>query len=761
MTTKKQRKLYRKIIIYAIIAVPIYFVGTSFLGYDLFEEPFLDDYYFTSNDQTFELFKMNVTPTPSYTSQIIKCTIKNYAQIYDVKGNKVYDYSRNVSFQPKVLDLLSDRMTEIDYFKFYQSLECDKGYNNYLKPYMKSYDLTTVASVYDKNKGWITVDTEKSRYNSLKDMSGNKHVLTEMQIKANKVEAILNPSFDSGSNLKFITSGKMTFKQYADDPNSWNFNVNNVGSYAGFVVKGKTEGANPLSNIVEIRFDNGKNGNIDLGKEKDLEYTVRLVKFDRNETTPILEIIFNPNGCKPDPNDRGSCDQTIKKTKMGVRISGDDASFYGHIGLDRNNDGKYDERDMGTYNVIVKGAKVNDEYMRYTSKQIMAKVSTVTPTPTSNGGSTIIPTGLGSSGDDLIRGEVRLKWEVPFEGGVMSGDFFKDEYGIAELTPMELYGSQADKTGKLTLLKLEPYIHLPEKPSLNKKSTKDVTYSGTVEINGKEKNISQNYLRTNEVIIREGIQNGKQAFAISPLQISHTKLNDIVLKLIQSEEMNDKEYSVKFRFNISAEFQLFDPAQCSSNVECLTYNGVLRDSVFNITFDYKPKVVNTEPRPDTPDPDENGNGNGGSGSNGGSIEDDFGEGCPECDVVDDEIPFEESNPKTNIEEEANKVGFSCKSNEEMILLKENNQEYYACIDGGDITTTSEEPEGNAGNTGISATITIEDLKKLLENVGILDTGLFSGIIPDNIPIELIIIFAILTPIILFIIAKRARKTYNY
>ena len=54
MTTKKQRKLYRKIIIYAIIAVPIYFVGTSFLGYDLFEEPFLDDYYFTSNDQTFE-----------------------------------------------------------------------------------------------------------------------------------------------------------------------------------------------------------------------------------------------------------------------------------------------------------------------------------------------------------------------------------------------------------------------------------------------------------------------------------------------------------------------------------------------------------------------------------------------------------------------------------------------------------------------------------------------------------------------------------
>ena len=38
-----------------------------------------------------------------------------------------------------------------NYFKNQES-----GYNNYLKPYMKSYDLTTVASVYDKNTQFLT-----------------------------------------------------------------------------------------------------------------------------------------------------------------------------------------------------------------------------------------------------------------------------------------------------------------------------------------------------------------------------------------------------------------------------------------------------------------------------------------------------------------------------------------------------------------------------------------------------------------------------
>lgn len=773
MVYKKKKKSYYKKLAYLAVIGVVGFVAfdwiTGFSDGISFGNDFLSENYFNTYKEEFTLFSV-------YSSQLIKCQISSTVEMYDDRGRIVYDYTRNTSKWSPSLDLLYQKYGESDFSKistvnFNQFLSCDPvSYDPYLKPLLTKVALNTKVTAIDQNGKQVTLQT-KSCPNNSGNMSGKTIELCSIRIPASSIENKLGSDRQYTTSMVFSTSGNLEFKQYEGEPNKWVKKVSNAGASTGFVIKGKTYGIGCSSGCtVEIKIDNAVNKAgeryLDLAKQN-MRYEIRLDQYSRDETTPKLELSFKPDDCGDQ-----SCVKKIRSTGIGMSIRNDDGYWSGNQSLDWNGDGKYNEDDVGDYFITVKGGEVDKgDYKRMNTVVIKAVVTSLE--------------GFDDDDDkpidtDILLGKVKVAYAT---GTSLQG--FIDTDGRVELTPLELYGTGTDKDStKILKIEINPYLYYPQFPSYSV-SKSDITYTGTVTINGKDSNISTKYLSQsgNKALYNPNIEDcpkglnydNCQAFKVAPLYISATELNDIVAK---SGLLTDKnsETNVKFKFALDGDFIFYELGGQSKK-----YNGLIKNTELSLSFDYKPRIVNDKPRPDDPTPDDptpdvcnkpmmmiNGVCQEVENTPETCTGDDILNSNGVCVSPSDPTPDDPTDDPTPV---GSDDGFNwdvlCDTDigETAIVfvnLFTGNEEIECVTDDGEITPTGETPTGDEGGTAIGddETTTVEEVNEELEK---LDTGFWSDI--PNIGFggfssETVWIFIIVSLIILFVIYKISRRGYQ-
>jgi len=777
MVYKKKKSYYKKLAIYALIAIPAYLIIANYYGDDIYGNDFLSENYFNTYSEEFIPFDLGAS------SQLIKCKILSTVKLYDSSGNIIYDYTRKTgTFSPAVqLDLLyptgGNNFEKIQTVNFKQQLQCNAvSYDPYLKPLLTKVDLRTTVNGIDQN-GQSKMIQSKSHPNQSRNMSGSTITLVEMNIPASSIENKLGSERQYTTSLVFLTNGKLEFKQYDDDPNKWIKQVNNAGASAGFTIKGKTYGIGcPSGCTVEIKVDNAVNSGADRFLDianKVMRYDIRLDQYTKDETIPKLELKFQPAKCKD-----SSCIETLRSTAIGMSIRNDDGYWSGNQSLDWNGDGKYDKEDAGHYFITVKGGEVEQGQYKRTNTAVIKAV--VTSTEPENG---VPPITQTSGNPDILVGKVKIKYTT---GSSLEG--FIDTDGSVQLTPLDLYGSGEGKDeGKIIKIMLEPYLYYPQKPSYNV-ATSDITYTGTVTINGKDKNISTKYLNARGQAVNsptiedcpKGLNyDNCQMFRVAPLYISATNLNDIITKSGLLSDRNS-ETNVKFKFELDGDFRFYELGGQSKK-----YNGLIKDTEISLSLDYKPPTTRSGNG-------GSGNGNGGNGGEPSDPECRSGEilvsgVCEREDVPEicygNEIlnalgicvPVAGSDPDLppEVTDDTIQVDYGdafnwndlCEPNEQANLFVNNatgEQEVECVNDDGEIVPSGQTPTGDEGGTAIGdeETTTIPEIEEELTTFSI-GFGSIAEILDElGLPAEFTIAFILVGLIILFVIYKVSRRGYR-
>ena len=630
---RKKKSYYKKLAIYALIAIPAYVIIASYYP-DVFNfEQFGQeggDYYFNSVDQQFSIIGEFDTLSV-IESKIAFCETTTTVKMIGDRGQIIQQFSETNpsvgSWIPTLTyDLLGGTTGEkVNRIEYETMLNCEKG-KLFPNVVLDSYDLKLTVTGVDVNGNRVTIDTDRKRSNS--DFPINRVSLFKETIFASEIERKIAPTTKTfPTYINFHVFGDLNFGNYGLNYLK-TLNLNH--GLGGIIDKGAI-GTAPLDRTSELIIGGGL---VKDTNDKNIDITLRFKNWSETESQPKLKILFTKEGC----NSSDCVRQKILDVSLSMYKRGNDGyASYILRGID--------DRGAGTYEILATGGEtVKGASPLRTNLKVVEVVLRATPTSDPPSYIPPITPTSGSSGSKIIEGEVQLGYRLNFEGGSVSGIIGKDAKAVdVAFSQLDLIASnEGGREGKVTQLKIEPHLTFPctlktededgnpyggikcDESLLKIVSPQetDVTYTGTVRVDGKEDNINQKYLYADDRIYNMELsqceksfnyQTGKveasndciQDFRIQPLTLGHTKLNDMVEDALCGEDVRDKlncnakknEHDVKIEIRLDAEFELAD-----DNMK--GYAGLIQNVEYVFDFDYKPKKTSNEPRTQTPDPDE-------------------------------------------------------------------------------------------------------------------------------------------------------------
>lgn len=629
---KKKKSYYKKLAIYALIAIPAYVIIASYYP-DVFNfEQFGQegsDYYFNSVDQQFSIIGDFDTLSVA-DSRIASCETTTTVKMIGDRNKIIQQFSKtnpNVgSWSPTLTyDLLGGTTGEkVNRIEYETMLNCEKG-KLFPNVVLDSYDLKLTVTGIDVNGDRVTIDTDRKRSNS--DLPINRVSLFKETIFASEIERKIAPTTKTfPTYINFHVFGDLNFSNYVLNYLK-TLNLNH--GLGGIIDKGEI-GTAPLDRTSELIIGGGL---VKDTNDKNIDITLRFKNWSETESKPKLKILFTKEDC----NSSDCVRQKILDKSLTMLKKGNDGyASYILTGIDN--------RGAGTYEILATGGEtVKGASPLRTNLKVVEVV--LRATPTSDPPSYIPPITQTSGSSKVIEGEVQLVYSLRFDGGTLAGVVGKDAKAVdVAFSQLDLIASnEGGREGKVIDLKITPHLSFPctlktenedgtpyggikcEEPRLSivseRSATMDVTYTGTVKVDGKEDKINTKYLYADDRIYNgelsqcnkafnyqtgevEASKNCVQDFRIQPLTLGHTKLNDMVEDALCGDDVRDKlncnskknEHDVKIEIRLDAEFELAD-----NNMK--RYAGLIQNVEYVFDFDYKPKKTSSEPRQETPDED--------------------------------------------------------------------------------------------------------------------------------------------------------------
>ena len=546
------------------------------------------------------------------------------------RGQIIQQFSKTSSGWSPTLtyDLLGGTTGEkVDRIEYETMLNCEKG-SYFPNVVLDSYDLKLTLTAVDVNGNRVTIDTDRKRSNS--DFPINRVSLFKETIFASEIERKIAPTTKTfPTYINFHLYGDLNFSNYVLNY----LNTLNLNHGLGGIIDKGAIGTAPLDRTSELIIGGGL---VKDTNDKNIDITLRFKNWSETESKPKLKILFTKEGC----NSSDCVRQKILDTSLTMLKKGNDGyASYILRGIDN--------RGAGTYEILATGGEtVKGASPLRTNLKVVEVVLRATPTSDTPSYIPPITQTSGSSGSSkVIEGEVQLGYSLRFDGGTLAGVVGKDAKAVdVAFSQLDLIASnEGGREGKVIDLKITPHLSFPctlktenedgtpyggikcEEPRLSivseRSATMDVTYTGTVKVDGKEDKINTKYLYADDRIYNgelsqckkafnyqtgevEASKNCVQDFRIQPLTLGHTKLNDMVEDALCGDDVRDKlncnskknEHDVKIEIRLDAEFELAD-----NNMK--GYAGLIQNVEYVFDFDYKPKKTSSEPRQETPDED--------------------------------------------------------------------------------------------------------------------------------------------------------------
>ena len=649
MVYKRKKKSYYKKLAYLAVIGVIGFISFDWItgfsdGVQFGQEG--SDYYFNSIDEKFSIIGDFDTLSVA-DSRIAECETRTVVTIYNTKGSVLTELKRTSStWSPTLdigLDLLSARYDiqdrKISRIVYDTKLYCQATNSLFPNVVLDSYDLKLSVNSRNGNNEVVKIDTVTARsYNDVNNISVVG--LFNETYYANEIEKkIKSPQNEFPTYIVFDISGDLDFKSCFGSgasktcvPYVKTLSGSGVTHAVGFVVSSGIIGVAPVDPTSELLIAGGL---VKSSDESYIDYTLRFKNWNPAESTPKVIVLYTP----PDGRqlDREEIYNTGNSLKMYQR--GNDGIASGRI----HHTSDCPTLCLGKYEILATGGEVTGNDPQRKNLKIVNVKLKFTDEP-ENEYPPITPTS-GSSGSKVIEGEVQLGYSLRFDGGTLAGIVGKDAKAVdVAFSQLDLIASnEVGKEGKVSNLEITPHLTFPctlktenedgtpyggikcEEPRLSivseRSANMDVTYTGTVKVDGKEDKINKKYLYADDRIYNGELsqckkdwnyQTGKveaskdcvQDFRIQQLTLGHTDLNDMVEDALCGEDLKDKlncnakknEHDVKVEIRLDAEFELADDDKRG-------YAGLIQNVVYVFDFDYKPKKTSSEPRPETPDGD--------------------------------------------------------------------------------------------------------------------------------------------------------------
>ena len=642
MVYKKKKKSYYKKLAYLAVIGVIGFIAFDWItgfsdGVQFGQEG--SDYYFNSIDEKFSIIGDFDTLSVA-DSRIAICETTTTVKMISDRGQILQQFSKtNSGWSPTLTyDLLGGTTGEkVDRIEYETMLNCKKG-SYFPNVVLDSYDLKLTLTAVDFLGRTITIDTDRKRSNS--DFPINRVSLFKETVFASEIERKITQTTKTfPTYIKFNVFGDLNFKSSFSSASGLTYSTNylktlNLNHGVGGIIDKGAIGTAPLDRTSELIIGGGL---VKDTNDKTIDITLRFKNWSETESQPKLKILFTKEGC----DSRDCVRQIILDTSLSMYKRGNDGyASYILRDIDKRGAGTYDI--LGTGGETVKGAS---------PLRTNLKVVEVVLRPTETSDTPSIPpiTPISGGGSKVIEGEVQLGYSLRFDGGTLAGVVGKDAKAVdVAFSQLDLITSnEVGKEGKVIDLKITPHLTFPctlktenedgtpyggikcEEPRLSivseRSANMDVTYTGTVKVDGKEDKINKKYLYADDRIYNgelsqcekkfvpaSGNTGGRieaskdciQDFRIQPLTLGHTNLNDMVEDALCGEDLKDKlncnskknEHDVKVEIRLDAEFELAD-----NNMK--GYAGLIQNVEYVFDFDYKPKKTSSEPRQETPDED--------------------------------------------------------------------------------------------------------------------------------------------------------------
>tara|TARA_R110002033_G_scaffold5712_7_gene24056 strand:+ start:237 stop:2849 length:2613 start_codon:yes stop_codon:yes gene_type:complete len=649
---RKKKNNYKKLAYLAVIGV-IGFIAFDWItgfsdGVQFGQEG--SDYYFNSIDEKFSIIGDFDTLSVA-DSRIAECETRTVVTIYNTKGSVLTELKRTSStWSPTLdigLDLLDSRYDiqdrKISRIVYDTKLYCQATNELFPNVVLDSYDLKLSVNSRNGNSKIIKIDTVTARSNNDVNNISVVGLFKETYYASEIEKKIKSPQNEFPTYIVFDISGDLDFKSCFGSgasktcyPYVKTLSGSGVTHAVGFVVSSGIIGVAPLNPASELIIAGGL---VKSSDESYIDYTLRFKNWSPAESTPKVIVLYTP----PNGNqlDREEIYNTGNSLKMYQR--GNDGIASGRI----HHTSDCPTLCLGKYEILATGGEVTGNDPQRKNLKIVNVKLKFTDEP-ENEYPPITPTS-GSSGSKVIEGEVQLGYSLRFDGGTLAGVVGKDAKAVdVAFSQLDLITSnEVGKEGKVIDLKITPHLTFPctlktenedgtpyggikcEEPRLSivseRSANMDVTYTGTVKVDGKEDKINKKYLYADDRIYNgelsqcekkfvpaSGNTGGRieaskdciQDFRIQPLTLGHTNLNDMVEDALCGEDLKDKlncnskknEHDVKVEIRLDAEFELAD-----NNMK--GYAGLIQNVEYVFDFDYKPKKTSSEPRQETPDED--------------------------------------------------------------------------------------------------------------------------------------------------------------
>ncbi len=326
---RKKKSYYKKLAIYALIAIPAYVIIASYYP-DVFNfEQFGQegsDYYFNSIDEKFSVIADFDTLSLARDKYVATCETRTVVKVYDTKGSVLQTLERTSSAWSPTLDtrgfdLLGGEAvdTKISRIVYDTKLYCGKGISSlFPNVSLDSYDLELSVKSVNGNNKLVNIDTEQARsYNDVNNISVVG--LFKETYYASEIEKKLSGSSSNfPSYIGFSISGDLNFKSCFGStclPYVKTLSGSSVYHAVGFKVSSGIIGVAPVDTTSELLIAG------ELVKSSDesyIDYTLRFKNWNPAESTPKVVVLYTPpNGSQLDREEIYNTGNSLKMYQRG------------------------------------------------------------------------------------------------------------------------------------------------------------------------------------------------------------------------------------------------------------------------------------------------------------------------------------------------------------------------------------------------------------------------------------------------------------